>query len=126
MNDGQSGMHVGVQGIGTSKVELEFLVRHGVTHMDASVENNEVETLVRHKEEAAEYGVSLESIHIGVPPSITLAQDPQRDRDLDEVCRWIENGGESRAAGVALQLLHPAASAHRAYAWARGRDVQLI
>ena len=95
MNDGQSGMHVGVQGIGTSKVELEFLVRHGVTHMDASAENNEVETLVRHKEEAAEYGVSLESIHIGVPPSITLAQDPQRDRDLDEVCRWIENAGKA-------------------------------
>ena len=62
-----SSMHVGVQGIGTSKIELEFLVRHGVTHMDASVEDNEVETLVRHKEEAAEYGVSMESIHISVP-----------------------------------------------------------
>ena len=61
MSDGQSGMHVGVQGIGTSKVELEFLVRHGVTHMDASVEDNEVETLVKHKAEAA-YGVSMESI----------------------------------------------------------------
>ena len=53
-------MHVGVQGIGTSKQELEFLVRHGVTHMDASVGNTEVETLLRHKEEAAEQGVSLE------------------------------------------------------------------
>ena len=114
MSDGQSGMHVGVQGIGTSKIELEFLVRHGVTHMDASVEDNEVETLLRHKEEAAEYGVSMESIHISVPKSITLAQDPQRDRDLDEVCRWIENAGKAGAAGLALQLLHPAAPAHRA------------
>ena len=26
-------MYVGVQGIGTSKKELEFLTRHGVTHM---------------------------------------------------------------------------------------------
>ncbi|MCY3792241.1 MAG: mannonate dehydratase [Gemmatimonadetes bacterium] len=95
MSDGQSSMHVGVQGIGTSKMELEFLVRHGVTHMDASVEDNEVETLVRHKEEAAAYGVSMEAIHIGVPKSITLAQDPQRDRDLDEVCRWIENAGKA-------------------------------
>ena len=93
MNDRPSGMHVGVQGIGTSKVELEFLVRHGVTHMDAVVEDNEIETLVRHKAAAAEYGVSMESIHIGVPKSITLARDPQRDRDLDEVCRWIENAG---------------------------------
>ena len=32
-----SKMHVGVQGMGTSKVELEFLLRHGVTHMAASV-----------------------------------------------------------------------------------------
>ena len=49
MNQSQQGkakMHVGVQGIGTSKPELEFLVRHGVTHMDASVENTEAETLV--------------------------------------------------------------------------------
>ena len=95
MSDGQNGMHVGVQGIGTSKMELEFLVRHGVTHMDASVEDNEVDTLMRHKEEAAAYGVSMEAIHIGVPKSITLAQDPQRDRDLDEVCRWIENAGKA-------------------------------
>ena len=55
LNMSQNGkMHVGVQGIGTSKQELEFLVRHGVTHMDASVGNTEVETLLRHKEEAAE------------------------------------------------------------------------
>ena len=120
MNDGQSGMHVGVQGIGTSKVELEFLVRHGVTHMDASAENNEVETLVRHKEEAAEYGVSLESIHIGVPPSITLAQDPQRDRGPRRSLPVDRKRGESRATGIALQLLHPAASAHRVHARGAG------
>ena len=34
-------MHVGVQGIGTSPKELAFLVRHGVTHMDASVKDTE-------------------------------------------------------------------------------------
>ena len=33
--------------------ELAFLVRHGVTHMDASVKDTETETLLRHKEEAA-------------------------------------------------------------------------
>ena len=75
-------MHVGVQGIGTSPKELAFLVRHGVTHMDASVEDTETETLVRHKAEAAEAGVSFEMIHIGLPGSITLAQDPQRDTDM--------------------------------------------
>ena len=64
-------MHVGVQGIGTSPKELTFLVRHGVTHMDTSPEDTETETLIRHKEAAAEAGVSLEMIHIGMPRSIT-------------------------------------------------------
>ncbi len=103
MNQSQQGkakMHVGVQGIGTSKPELEFLVRHGVTHMDASVENTEAETLLRHKEEAASEGVSLEMIHIGLPQSITLAQAPQRDRDLDTVCETIENTGKAGLRGL--------------------------
>ena len=93
-------MHVGVQGIGTSPKELAFLVRHGVTHMDASVENTETETLIRHKTEAAEAGVSLEMIHIGLPRSITLAQDPQRDTDIDAVCKMIENAAAAGLRGL--------------------------
>jgi len=93
-------MHVGVQGIGTSKKELQFLARYGVTHMDASVENTEVKTLLRHKEEAAKEGVSLEMIHIGIPKSITLAQDPQRDYDIDAICRIIENAGKAGLRGL--------------------------
>ena len=97
---GKAKMHVGVQGMGTSKPELQFLVRHGVTHMDAPVENTEVETLIRHKEEAAAEGVSVDMIHIGIPQSITLAQDPQRDRDLDTVCQNIENAGKAGLRGL--------------------------
>ena len=97
---GKAKMHVGVQGIGTSKPELQFLVRHGVTHMDASVEDTAVETLLRHKEEAAAEGVSLEMIHITLARSIMLAQDPQRDRDLDTVCQAIENAGKAGLRGL--------------------------
>ena len=93
-------MHVGVQGVGTSKKELQFLTRHGVTHMDASVENTEVDTLLRHKEEAAQEGVSFEMIHIGLPKSITLAQDPQRDRDINTIFRTIENAGKAGLRGL--------------------------
>ena len=92
----KAAMHVGVQGIGTSPKELTFLVRHGVTHMDTTPENTETETLIQHKEEAAEAGVSLEMIHIEMPRSITLAQDPQRDKDIEAVYKTIENG----AAGL--------------------------
>ena len=93
-------MYVGVQGIGTSRHELEFLLRHGVTHMDGDVQDNEVATLKRQREQAAAMGVSLEMIHIGIPSSITLAQDPQRDRDLDGVCRVIENAGRAGLRGL--------------------------
>ncbi len=96
----KAAMHVGVQGIGTSPKELAFLVRHGVTHMDASVENSEAETLIRHKERAADAGVSLEMIHIGLPRSIPLAQVPQRDRDIDQVCTMIENAGRAGLRGL--------------------------
>ena len=93
-------MHVGVQGIGTSKHELQFLVRHGVTHMDAVVPDTEVETLQRHRQEADDEGVSLDMIHVDLPKSITLAQDPQRDRDLDGVCQVIENAGHAGLRGL--------------------------
>jgi len=93
-------MHVGVQGIGTSPKELTFLARHGVTHMDTTPEDTETETLIRHKEEAAEAGVSLEMIHIGMPRSITLAQDPQRDKDIEEVCKIIENAAAAGLRGL--------------------------
>ena len=98
--DKKAAMHVGVQGVETSPKELAFLVRHGVTHMDASVGDTETETLVRHKAKAAEAGVSLEMIHIGLPGSITLAQDPQRDTDIDAVCKIIENAAAAGLRGL--------------------------
>ena len=98
--DKKAAMHVGVQGIGTSPKELAFLVRHGVTHMDTTPEDTETETLIRHKEEAAEAGVSLEMIHIGMPRSITLAQDPQRDKDIEVVCEMIENAAVAGLRGL--------------------------
>ena len=98
--DKKAAMHVGVQGIGTSPKELAFLVRHGVTHMDTTPEDTETETLIRHKEEAVEAGVSLEMIHIEMPRSITLAQDPQRDKDIEGVCKTIENAAVAGLRGL--------------------------
>ena len=80
-------MYVGAQYFGTSKPEMEFLVRHGVTHFDASVDNMEVDTLIRHREEAGAYGVELEMVHIPPMDSIPLAKDPQRDQDIEQFHR---------------------------------------
>jgi hypothetical protein len=57
-------MYVGTQYFGTSKIEMEFLARHGVNHFDATVKGYDVETLSRNREAAAEYGVDLEMVHI--------------------------------------------------------------
>jgi len=93
-------MYVGVQGIGTSKQELEFLTRHGVTHMDSDPDPGNLSEIVRLREEAAAGGVELEMIHIPLPESIALALEPQRDRDIDTVCGWIENAGEAGLRGL--------------------------
>jgi len=82
-------MHVGVQGIGTSKMELQFLTRHGVTHMDAQVDGNDAETLTRHRQEAADEGDSVEMIHDDPARSISLAREPQRDSDIEGYCKGI-------------------------------------
>ena len=73
---GQAKMHVGVQGIGTSKMELQFLTRHGVTHMDALVDGKDANTLARHRQEAADEGISLEMIHHDPARSITQRRIP--------------------------------------------------
>ena len=52
-------MYVGVQGIGTSKIELEFLRRHGVTHMDSNADAGNLDELVQQRETAAAAGVLL-------------------------------------------------------------------
>jgi mannonate dehydratase len=93
-------MYVGVQGIGTSKHELQFLRRHGVTHMDTSLDQDSLDEIVRQREAAAAEGVELEMIHIPIADSIVRGLDPQRDRDLDDICRWIENAGRGGLRGL--------------------------
>lgn len=93
-------MHVGEQGIATTQAELHFMRRYGVSHIDAAVDNTEADTLKRHMEQAAAEGVAMEMIHIAIPASITLAQDPQRDRDIEAVCRTIENAGAAGLRGL--------------------------
>jgi len=93
-------MYAGTQYLGTSKVEMEFLVRHGVTHFDATVDNMELETLTRHKEEAAAHGVKLEMVHIKPMDSIPMANDPQRQQDIDTFCQYIENASQAGLRGL--------------------------
>jgi mannonate dehydratase len=98
-DDVEDYMYVGTQYFGTTQVEMEFLARHGVTHFDATVHDLDVATLSRHREEAAACGVELEMVHIPWQDSIGLA-GPDRDRDIDNVCRWIENAAQAGLRGL--------------------------
>jgi len=97
---------------------MEFLTRHGVTHLDAEVPDTEEATLVKHKEEAASHGVDMESIHITLPRSILLAQDPQRDEDLDKVCKMIKNANR---AGLRALNYNFCIVPHARTEWTMGR-----
>ena len=59
-----NGMHVGVQYFRTTRHDLQFLRRHGGTHMDVTPDDFELTTLPQQRDEAATEGVSLEMIHI--------------------------------------------------------------
>ena len=93
-------MYAGAQYFRTSKREMEFLARHGVTHFDATVDGMDVDTLTRHREEAAAHGVKLEMVHIKPLDSIPMAKDPQRDKDIETVCGYIENAGKAGLRGL--------------------------
>lgn len=93
-------MYVGTQYFGTSKIEMEFLSRHGVTHFDAAVNGFELETLAQHREEAVAYGVELDMVHANPMPSITTATDPRRDIDIEQFCNYIENVGRAGLRGL--------------------------
>ena len=93
-------MYVGAQYFGTSRTEMEFLVRHGVNHFDATVADMEVDTLQRYREEAAAYGVELEMVHVKPMLNMTMAKDPERDREIDGFCRCIENASQAGLRGL--------------------------
>ncbi|MBT3603781.1 MAG: hypothetical protein HOE48_05300 [Candidatus Latescibacteria bacterium] len=93
-------MYVGCQYFGTSKHELQFMTRHGVTHMDTRIDCDDLDLMLKLRDEAAAEGVELEMAHIPIAESITLAEDPQRDKDLDAICRWIENAAKAGIRGL--------------------------
>jgi mannonate dehydratase len=96
-------MHVGDQNFGVTPLELEFLTRHGVTHVDANrglPKPLTLEAMVAHRQAAADYGVNLEMIHVLPGRATILGQDPQRDVEIKEFKRLIEIAGRSGLRGL--------------------------
>ena len=103
-------MHVGCQSGGVTAENLEFKKRHGVNNIDGGSpryipgkgwDRNEVLAM---KEQCEKYGVSLDAFHLPLAssgidriamPNIMLGKSPERDREIDDICRMIEIADET-------------------------------
>ena len=100
-------MHVGTQGNARTDTDLEILAQLGVNHICQDPPGNwrdwTVDLLERHRDRVASFGISLDMVQLplssaeidtpnrqGEARHIMLANEPERDRELDEVCQLIE------------------------------------
>jgi D-mannonate dehydratase len=120
-------MHVGCQSFQPTKVDMEFLIRCGVSAVDMSPlkysgEGQEdgvitLETLRDYAQKTAEFGVTLEAIHIPLPRCITLAL-PERDDAIAQMCETVKNAG---LAGIRACMYNFCVLPHQRTAAAKGR-----
>ncbi len=101
-------MHVGTQNHARTDTDLEILAQLGVNHLCQDPPGDwrawTVDVLERHRERIASFGISLDMVQLPLSSAeidsenrqpearnIMLANDPERDQEIDEICRLIEN-----------------------------------
>ena len=98
-------MHVGVQGIGISIKELQFLKRHGVNNMDGPAFGWNPDEMLKAKEICAKQGISLDTVHVGIGKNILLGKSPERDREIDQLCERIKIAAKVGLRGLNYNLV---------------------
>lgn len=98
-------MKLGTQHGSTDEI-LRTIAALGVTHICSSLpsakfdENWSTEGLTRLRERVESFGIQLESVPLPLSssyitkaenPAIMLGKSPERDREIDDICRMIEN-----------------------------------
>jgi mannonate dehydratase len=101
----QGRMKLGTQHGSTDEI-LRTVAALGVTHICSSLpsakfdENWSVEGLTRLRERVESFGIQLESVPLPLSssyitksenPNIMLGKSPERDREIDNICKMIEN-----------------------------------
>ena len=113
-------MVLGCQSGPTSEERLQFFKRHAVDHIcgwpddSRNLKNYSVEDLSRLRERCEKHGVSLDMV--GAPflssshidrekrPAIMLGQDPERDRDIDDIITTIRNCAKAGIPAVKYNM----------------------
>ena len=103
-------MKVGCQHGGTTKMNLEFLARHGVFNMDAGSPRKiegvgwDLEDSLKMREACENYGISLDAYHLPLSsagiervetPNIMLGKSPERDYEIEMIQQMISVAGKT-------------------------------
>ncbi len=111
-------MKLGTQHGSTDEI-LRTIAALGVTHICSSLpsakfdENWSVEGLTRLRERVESFGIQLESVPLPMSsnyitksesPHIMLGKSPERDREIDNICKMIENCSRAGLASVKYNL----------------------
>jgi mannonate dehydratase len=104
---------------GTTDEVLRTIAALGVTHICSTLpsarfdEHWSVDGLTRLRERVESFGIQLEAVPLPLSssyisksenPAIMLAQSPERDREIDNICRMIENCARSGIHTVKYNL----------------------
>ena len=103
-------MHVGTQYKPRDDSDYRVLAQLGVTHVCIDPPGDphhwSIDDLRRHRDHVASFGLSLDMVQLPLSsrpieeqesPHIMLAEEPQRQREIDSICRLIER---LAAAGI--------------------------
>jgi mannonate dehydratase len=111
-------MKLGTQHGSTDEI-LRTIAALGVTHICSSLpsrkfdENWSVEGLSRLRERVESFGIQLESVPLPLSslyitkaenPEIMLAKSPEREREIDNICKMIENCARAGVGTVKYNL----------------------
>jgi mannonate dehydratase len=107
---GGTGMQLGTQVAARSDDDYRMWAQLGVTHVCADPPGNphhwDTGTLERHRDHLASFGLSLDMVQIPMSsrpieeqqsPHILMGKDPERQQEIDSICRLIERVA---AAGI--------------------------
>jgi mannonate dehydratase len=104
---------------GHSDALLQILAAFGVNHICSGLpsrsfdENWSVEGLSRLRERAATFGISLDMVPLPLSssrieraenPHIMLGKSPERDQEIDQICRMIENCAKAGIPAVKYNM----------------------
>ena len=97
-------MYVGTQVAARDDTDFEMWAQLGVNNVCANPPGNPhdwtLQTLEQHREKVESYGITLDMVQLPLSstpversqsPAVMLAQDPERDRQIDSICELIRN-----------------------------------